>query len=121
MINKISKESILVSTIRTSLNVINRYDAQIWIDNLNNGEKFLNISDKNPERKIIIIKSKENKLKSWLKRVMNNIRKNPALNGILKEDIVNFLCFEKWVLSSRMFFFITNSLKTTNKAISKKK
>ena len=53
--------------------------------------------------------------------MINNIKKKPALNGILKEDIVNFLCLEKWVLSNRMFFFITNSLKAINKAISKKK
>ena len=117
MVNKISKELILVLAIKISLDVTNRYDAKIWINNLNKGEKFLNISDKNPERKIIMIKNKEYKLKSWLNRVINNIKKIPALNGILKEDIVNFLCLEKWVLSNRKFFFIIKSLKTKDKMI----
>ena len=121
MLNKISKELILVSIIKISFDVINKYEVVIWINNLNNGEKFLNISDRNPERKITIIKNKENKLKFLLNKIINNIRKNPALNGILNEDIVNFLCLEKWVLSSKILFFITNSLKTINKVISKKK
>ena len=121
MLNKISKELILVSIIKISFDVINKYEVVICINNLSNGEKFLNISDKNPEKKITIIKNIENRLKSLLNKMINNIKKNPALKGILKEDIVNFLCFEKWVLSNRMFFFITNSLKATNKAISKKK
>ena len=110
-----------MSAIKISLDVINKYDAKIWINNLKIGEKFLNISDKNPERKIIIINNKENELKSRLNRVINNIRKNPALNGILKEDIVSFLCLEKWVLSNRKFFFIINSLKAIDKIIIKKK
>ena len=60
--------SSLVSIIEILLKVINKYDVRIWINNLINGEKFLNISDKKPERKIIKIKVKENNLKSLLKK-----------------------------------------------------
>jgi hypothetical protein len=60
--------SSLVSIIEILLKVINKYDVRIWINNLINGEKFLNISDKKPERKIIKIKVKENSLKSLLKK-----------------------------------------------------
>tara|TARA_B100000795_G_scaffold265066_2_gene246399 strand:- start:465 stop:704 length:240 start_codon:yes stop_codon:yes gene_type:complete len=79
------------------------------------------MSDKNPERKIIKIRNKENKLKSLLNKIINDIKKNPALNGTLKEDIVNFLCLEKCVLSNKILLFIIISLKPIVKMINKKK
>lgn len=52
---------------------------------------------------------------------MKIIKKKPALIGILKSEVTKFLCFEKWVLSGKKFFFIIASLKIKNKIINKKK
>lgn len=111
--------SSLVSIIEILLKVINKYDVRIWINNLINGEKFLNISDKKPERKIIKIKVKENNLKSLLKKKKNIIKRNPALKGILKAEVVKFLCLEKLTLSKKKLFLIINLLKAKEAKMNK--
>ena len=58
---------------------------------------------------------------SLLKINKNTIKKNPALKGILKVEVVRSLCLEKLTLSKKNLFLLINSLNAKEAKINKYK
>ena len=106
MFNNLFKKSTLMSFILKSINKTKLNNKIIWRKSLILGDEILLLSENIPNIKKDKPK-KFNKIDSLKnnKEQMNTI-KPPHKGGDFKDEFINFLCFEKNVLSISIWFFL---------------